>query len=87
MKSNQCMCGYQATSDDDLADHLGEWLIPRNDTAEDGQVHAEAARGEKLPAGTPPAAYACLCGFETASMAGFDAHLLAVFSRCSRTSR
>jgi serine/threonine-protein kinase RsbW len=47
MKGNQCLCGYQATSDDDLADHLGELLIPGNDMAEDGQFHAEAARDPK----------------------------------------
>jgi hypothetical protein len=74
----ECTCGYQAASDDDLADHLGELLIPGNDEDASGQVHAEAARDGKLPVGQPQAA--CLCGFAAASPAGLDAHLLAAFS-------
>jgi len=80
MRTHECTCGYQAASDDDLTAHLGEWLIPGNDTAEDGRVHAEAARAEQPAPGVLPQPSACLCGFEAATLADLDAHLLAVFT-------
>ena len=92
MTTYDCECGHQGASDDDLTAHLGEWLIPRNDTAEDGAVHAEAARDpEPHPAdehggagkagnGASQLTFRYLCGFTSRTSAGLDAHLIAVFT-------
>lgn len=87
MTDHRCSCGYAAASDDDLADHLGEMFSPQDDTAADGQVHAEAARdtpdgpqGPSRPAGTTSTTWTCLCGFEAADIAQFDAHLVSAFT-------
>jgi hypothetical protein len=47
-------------------------FIPADDTAPDGQAHAEAAR-------TDPATLTCRCGF-TGDIADFDQHLIDVFT-------
>lgn len=92
MSTYDCECGYQAASDDDLTAHLGEWLIPRDDTAEDGAVHAEAARdpgphlagdhgvAAKSGNSASPLTSRCLCGFTARTSAALDAHLIAVFT-------
>ena len=71
MPEFSCSCGYQATSDDDLTDHLSHALIPADDRAGDGQLHAEAAH---LPGQT------CLCGYAADAVDVLDAHLLAAFA-------
>ena len=48
-----CTCGYEATSAEDLRDHLREIFTPDDDRAPDGQLHSEAA-GD--PARDPAAA-------------------------------
>jgi hypothetical protein len=75
MDEYQCRCGYEATSGDELADHLGEQFIPADDTATDGQRHAELLRP-----GADGTLWECLCGFSTVEMPEVDAHLLAVFT-------
>ena len=79
MSACRCACGYQAASTDDLTDHLGEQFIPAGDTDAGGQVHAEAAR-EQGTAELARGDWKCLCGFGAPDPAGFDAHLLAVFT-------
>jgi hypothetical protein len=74
MTQHSCSCGYKADSVEDLTDHLGEMFIPASDIAPDGQVHAEAARPDPAT-GT----LTCRCGF-TGDIAGFDQHLLSVFT-------
>jgi hypothetical protein len=49
-------------------------FIPANDTAPDGQVHAEAARVD-----TTTGTLTCRCGY-TGAIAAFDQHLVAVFT-------
>jgi hypothetical protein len=63
-----CSCGYAPTSEESLADHLGEMFIPSDDTDASGQLHAEAVPGR------------CVCGHIVASQAALDAHLLAAFT-------
>lgn len=40
MTSYRCSCGYAPARDDDLADHLGEMLVPLDDKGSDGQLVA-----------------------------------------------
>jgi hypothetical protein len=57
-------------------------VIPPDDMAADGRVHAEAARDAASPAGRR-----CVCGFRSDSMTGLDEHLLAVFTAPGATGR
>jgi hypothetical protein len=75
----RCACGYAAASREDLADHLGEQFIPADDAGAGGQAHAEGAR-EPDATGLARAGWECLGGFDAPDLAGFDAHLLAVFT-------
>jgi hypothetical protein len=79
VSGSRCACGYRAVSPEDLTDHLGEQFIPADDTAADGQVHAEAVRDPEAP-GLAPADWRCLCGFGAPDLAGFDTHLITVFT-------
>lgn len=79
MSACRCACGYKAASTADLTDHLGEQFIPADDTDAGGQVHAEATR-ERDATGLARADWKCLCGFGAPDLAGFDAHLLTVFT-------
>ena len=76
-----CSCGYEASSADDLGDHLAEAFTPADDKGTDGKVHAEAA-SETTAAGTAGAtrALACLCGYLAGGITRLDAHLLAAFT-------
>ena len=78
MNDYACPCGYQAASDDELANHVGEMMIPDDDTAGDGVRHAEAA-GQ--------AGHRCLCGFAAEGGAELDEHLLAVFTAADGAGR
>jgi hypothetical protein len=71
MTDHVCACGFEAISDDELADHVGDLMIPDDDIAPDGARHAEAAG---------PGGHQCLCGFRADSGAALDEHLLAVFT-------
>jgi hypothetical protein len=82
MTNNSCGCGYQASSPEDLTDHLAETLIPDDDTAPDGQVHAEAARDEPHIGGI----LACLCGF-TGTASELDEHFLRALAPRDMTGR
>ena len=70
MNDYACACGYEVISGDELADHIGDMVIPDDDTALDGVLHAEAA-GQ--------ARHRCLCGLAARTGAELDEHLLAVF--------
>lgn len=80
MTQHRCTCGYEAENPEDLIVHFGEMFIPADDLGPDGQVHAEAARDKGSPA---PATLTCRCGY-TASIEGFDQHLIDVFTPASR---
>jgi hypothetical protein len=71
MSDYTCVCGYEGVTREELSDHLGDMLIPDDDTAADGVLHAEAA-GQ--------AGHRCLCGFTAEIGPGLDEHLLAVFT-------
>jgi hypothetical protein len=71
MNDYTCACGYEAVTGEELSDHLGDMLIPDDDTAADGVLHAEVA-GQ--------AGHRCLCGFTAEIGSGLDEHLLAVFT-------
>jgi hypothetical protein len=75
MDDYTCACGFGAVSVEEPGDHVGEMVIPPDDIASDGRVHAEAARDAASPAG-----YQCVCGLPSDSMTGLDEHLLAVFT-------
>jgi hypothetical protein len=79
MSACRCACGHEAASAEDLTDHLGEQFIPADDTDADGQVHAEATR-EQGATELARVDWRCLCGFGAPDLAGFDAHLLSVFT-------
>lgn len=78
MTDRRCLCGYAAASADDLADHMAEMFTPDDDTAADGQRHAEAADDTSWPA--TPATWKCLCGFTAGDSTQLDAHLLTAFT-------
>jgi hypothetical protein len=80
MDDYTCACGYEAVTTEELGDHIGELVIPPDDIAPDGQVHAEAARDEPRAVGADPAGSRCLCGFTSSTPTGLDEHLLAVFA-------
>ncbi len=84
MTDHACACGYVADSPADLADHLGEAFIADDDTAPDGQVHAEAARTGNSPGSR---ARHCLCGFIAPDGDRLDEHLLSVFTPEDGTGR
>jgi hypothetical protein len=77
-----CECGFTASSEEELADHLGEMFIPDDDIAPDGRQHAE-----RFEPGRDGTAWECLCGVITIERAAFDAHLLAVFTPADGTGR
>jgi hypothetical protein len=79
MSNYQCSCGFQAENADQLDDHLGLSLIPDNDVAPDGQIHAEAATSEPTTEGAPGSGKACTCGF-TGTAPEIDAHILLTFA-------
>ena len=81
MPDYTCACGHEAASADELADHVGEMVIPDDDTGPDGQRHAEAARPEPGAVGADPAGLRCLCGYRPGTAAALDEHLLSVFTR------
>ena len=81
MDERTCTCGFVPTDDYHLTDHLGEVLIPADDRAPDGQLHAEAARDTAAAARDT---LTCLCGYLAPDSAALDAHLLAVFTPPSR---
>jgi hypothetical protein len=82
MTHHRCCCGYTPTADYTLTDHLGEMLIPADDTDAAGQAHAEAARDDD--AGDEGLAAVvqlrCLCGHAADSTSALDEHLLAAFT-------
>jgi anti-sigma regulatory factor (Ser/Thr protein kinase) len=80
MNECPCDCGYTAASPEGLRDHLAEAFTPDDDTAPDGQRHAEAARASPRD-GTR---LACLCGATADSVTGLDDHLLRAFTPDSR---
>jgi hypothetical protein len=79
MSDHTCACGYEAATPEELGDHIGEMIVPPDDIAPDGQVHAEAAGG-KRGAGSDQTGARCLCGFTSGTATGLDEHLLAVFT-------
>jgi hypothetical protein len=83
VNEHACACGYQATSAEDLRDHFAEMFTPDDDTAPDGQVHAEAANG----AASARTGLACLCGFTADGIADLDAHLARAFTPADRIGR
>jgi hypothetical protein len=85
MNDYTCACGYEAATAEELGDHVGEMIIPLDDIARDGAVHAEAARGEPEAAGAGPAGWRCMCGFLSGSPTGLDEHLLVVFTPSGTT--
>ncbi|MCW2933996.1 MAG: hypothetical protein JWM19_4958 [Actinomycetia bacterium] len=77
-----CACGFGSVSVEELGDHVGEMVIPPDDIAPDGLLHAEAARDAASPAGCR-----CVRGFRGDSMTGLDEHLLDVFAAPGATGR
>ncbi len=78
MNDYTCVCGHEAICGEDLADHVGDMMIPDDDTATDGVRHAEAA-------GQP--GHQCLCGFTAQAGAALDEHLLAAFTAAGAVGR
>lgn len=83
MNELACECGYAATSPEDLRDHLAEMFTPDDDTAPDGQRHAEAVRGN--PDETMP--LRCLCGYVADGVPVLDDHLLRAFTPGNQVGR
>jgi hypothetical protein len=75
-----CLCGYEATSDEDLSDHLAEVFMPDDDRGSDGVAHAELSRP-----GSDSTVWECLCGLTTIEVASLDAHLAQAFTPEDRT--
>jgi hypothetical protein len=76
--SHVCTCGYDATSAEDLRDHMAEMFTPDDDRAPDGQLHAQAANSRSI---------ACLCGYQASGVAELDAHLADMFTPADRVGR
>jgi hypothetical protein len=76
MSARRCECGYLASDDLDLQDHLQEAFTPQDGKAPDGGIHDE---------GTVPGG--CVCGFAGSSADELDQHFLAVFTTTDRVGR
>jgi hypothetical protein len=76
MSARRCECGYAASDDLDLQDHLQDAFVPPDGIAPDGSVHDE---------GTVPGG--CLCGFSGSSAGELDRHFLAVFTPAGHIGR
>lgn len=79
MPTPHCRCGYQPASDDDLAAHLSEALVPDDDLAADGVIHAERVCAADSKA--------CMCGLRATDPATLDAHLLTAFTSADGLGR
>jgi hypothetical protein len=73
MTDARCSCDYQAADEDELTIHLSEAVVPGDDVAADGSVHAE-----RVPAVAE--GRGCVCGLAASRPSELDAHLLAAFS-------
>ena len=85
MNDYTCACGFRANTAADLGDHIGEMVIPLDDIAPDGRVHAEAGREERGAVGPAPAGWQCACGFTSGTATELDDHLLAAFTEPDAT--
>lgn len=85
MSKRTCLCGYGAASAEDLGDHLAEMFTPDDDTAPDGQTHAEAAHDTASDTANP--GLSCLCGFTGHSIADLDEHFARAFTPADRIGR
>jgi hypothetical protein len=74
MSAQRCECGFEASDDMSLLDHLLEVFAPMDGRAPDGAIHDE---GQVL--------MACLCGFSDGTADGLDQHLLAIFMPADHT--
>jgi hypothetical protein len=69
MSAQRCECGFEASEDTNLLDHLLEEFTPMDGRAPDGTIHDE---GQVLRT--------CLCGFSGGTANGLDQHLLTLFT-------
>jgi hypothetical protein len=91
VNEHTCACGYTAANAEDLRDHFAEMFTPGDDTAPDGQAHAEAVHDTAIhdnavrdPAST---GRSCLCGFTGDSIADLDEHFARAFTPADRIGR
>jgi hypothetical protein len=73
MSAQRCECGFEASEDTSLVDHLLEAFAPMDGMAADGTTHDEGR-----------VRLACLCGFSDGTVDGLDQHLLAIFTPADR---
>ena len=69
MTYTRCACGFAATGDETITDHLLEVFTPQACRGNDGLLHEEA-----FPALT------CLCGLIAATGRELDDHFIAAFT-------
>lgn len=69
-----CSCGFAAPAAAELTDHLHEVFSVTDETAPDGQQHAEALHAL---AGALPR---CLCGYEATDLGDLDQHILSAYT-------
>lgn len=69
MSAQRCECGFGASKDTNLLDHLLEAFAPMDGRAADGAIHDEGQ-----------VRFACLCGFSDGTAGRLDQHLLAIFT-------
>jgi hypothetical protein len=73
VSARRCECGFEASEDTSLLDHLLEEFTPMDGRAADGTIHDE---GQVLQT--------CLCGFSDGTADGLDEHLLSIFTPADR---
>ena len=73
MSAQRCECGFEASDDMSLLDHLLEAFAPMDGRGADGTIHDEGQ-----------VRFACLCGFSDGTADGLDQHLLAIFMPAGR---
>lgn len=72
MLATRCACGFEATTPDDMIEHVMDVIVPGDAIGTDGHPH------EELDHST------CTCGFSAAIPAEMDHHFLTLFTPLSR---
>jgi hypothetical protein len=76
MADSRCSCGFIASGDETMTDHLLETFAPDDSRAADGVVHEEWT-----------VALTCSCGVAATTAAELDRHFLAAFTPAGSIGR
>jgi hypothetical protein len=76
MADSRCSCGFTASGDETMTDHLLETFVPDDSRAADGVVHEEWT-----------VALTCSCGVAATTAAELERHFLAAFTPAGSIGR